>query len=172
MTINRESVSKNKDWNTPPEYIKLILNVFGYIDLDPCSNDYSTVPATFHFNKENNGLNKDWSFARTIFVNPPYGRNLDKTTIKDWINKCLEANNTGSEVIALIPVATNTKHWEIIFYSAAAICFIRTPRIKFYYNGEIVKKGAPMACAFIYWGNRPDRFRDNFSRLGKVIVCL
>lgn len=170
MTISRKSISNNKDWNTPPEYIEIVKNVLGNIELDPCSNDFSMVMADSSYNENIDGLKQNWSWAKTIFVNPPYGRNpQNKTTIKSWILKCIETYKNGnSEIIALIPVATNTKHWYEIFYTASAICFIKTPRVKFYLQGQLVKKGAPMGCAFIYWGFRPDRFRDSFSNLGKI----
>jgi len=35
MSAGRKSVSEKKDWNTPPKYIKPILEVLTEIELDP-----------------------------------------------------------------------------------------------------------------------------------------
>ena len=50
------------------------------IDLDPCSNEHSMVDADTKYILPTNGLTESWNYKR-IFVNPPYGRNSDGTTI-------------------------------------------------------------------------------------------
>ena len=37
MSAGRSNITEKTDWNTPPKYIKLILEMFGEINLDPCS---------------------------------------------------------------------------------------------------------------------------------------
>ena len=65
----------------------------------------------------------------------------------------------GSEIIALIPVATNTMHWKhFIFGEADAVCFLFDTRLKFLVNGTTDNKGAPMACAMVYWGGQYETF--------------
>lgn len=170
--ISRKPISLNKDWNTPIEYVEVIKNFFlGKIYLDPCSNEFSLVNAEIEYKLPKNGLEESWNYP-TIYVNPPYGRDKDsKTSIKTWIDKCREAHQKfNSEVIALIPVATNTKHWqENIFLTASAVCFLQVARLKFLCNGEVYNKGAPMACCLVYWGNNCNDFRKYFSSFGKVM---
>ena len=62
---------------------------------------------------EHNGLKANWNFKR-IYVNPPYGLDRKRGTgIKDWLYRCAQAHkNFGSEVLALVPVASNTGHWK------------------------------------------------------------
>jgi len=130
--------------------------------LDPCSNSYSLVDAMVEYRLPQDGLWESWDYP-TIFVNPPYGRNkINKITIKDWIQKCLETHiQYNSEVLALIPVATNTEHWKrYIFKKANCVCFLNDTRLKFLINGKDGGKGAPMACAIVYWGNN----RKNFGK--------
>jgi hypothetical protein len=75
-----------------------------------------------------------------------------------------------SEVLALVPVATNTRHWkDYVFGQAAAICFLYDTRLKFLVNGRDGGKGAPMSCAMIYWGNDFDRFLFKFRKFGAVV---
>lgn len=172
MTAGRQSVSSIKDWNTPPEYVEAVKQVLGEIALDPCSNEFSVVGAKHEWRLPEDSLTKEWNYP-TIYVNPPFGRDKEHgTTIKHWLAKCTESRKKYlSEVIALVPVATNTKHWQDnIFLNAYAICFLRVPRLKFILAGEVVAKGAPMSCCFVYWGDKVNRFGDVFKTLGKVVL--
>ncbi|WP_091542732.1 hypothetical protein [Thermoflexibacter ruber] len=42
-------------------------------------------------------------------------------------------------------------------------------RLRFLENGQDSGKGAPMACAMIYWGSHPQRFYDTFIEFGAVV---
>jgi hypothetical protein len=173
MSAGRRVNSLSQHWGTPPKYIKAITKFFGgHISLDPCSNEYSLVKASHKFLlPKNDGLIEKWDYP-TIFVNPPYGNDkVRKTTIKNWLAKCTHAHyEFGSEVLALVPIATNTRHWkEYVFTQAYAICFLYDTRLKFLENGKEGGKGAPMACAMIYWGKNYKRFYDIFINYGAVI---
>ena len=87
------------------------------------------------------------------------------------MKKCWETHNQySSEIIALVPVATNTRHWkDFIFGKASCVCFLYDTRVKFLINGEESDKGAPMACAIVYWGKRKERFKDVFTEHGYVV---
>jgi len=144
----------------------------GELALDPCSNEYSIVEAETEFMlPERDGLRQDWNYP-TIYMNPPYGADRERgTTIKNWLAKCaLTHNKYGSEILALVPVATNTGHWkQSVFGQARAICFLYDTRLKFLENGLDVGKGAPMSCAMIYWGVNYQRFYDIFIEFGAVV---
>lgn len=174
MTAGRQSISKTKDWCTPPKYVKTIKEMFcGQIELDPCSNKTSIVDAEVEFIlPDKDGLAERWGY-KTIFVNPPYGSDPQRgTTIKNWFAKMAEANEKyGSEVIALVPVATNTAHWKNYVYpKAAAICFLYDTRVKFFIDGKEDTKGAPMSCCIIYYGNRAEKFQELFSVHGATVL--
>lgn len=173
MTAGRNVVTKNKDWSTPLKYVNVVRKFFGgKIHLDPCSNHYSIVNAQVEYClPKHDGLRESWNFP-TIYVNPPYGIDREyKTSIKDWLRKCEGANRQHqSEVIALVPVATNTGHWKKYVYGKAmAICFLYDTRLRFLIEGKDGGKGAPMSCAFIYWGNYFERFFQAFIRFGAVV---
>lgn len=174
MTAGRTNINQtSQSWCTPPKYVKAILTFFdNKINLDPCSNIHSLIKADKCFMlPKNDGLNEEWNF-KNIFVNPPYGADRNsKTTIKDWIRKCLISHKQyNSEVLALIPVAPNTRHWkDYIFGKAAAICFLYDTRLRFYIDGHKDEKGAPMACAMVYWGNSPEKFINIFSEFGAAL---
>lgn len=173
MTAGRVVIGQSQHWGTPLKYVKAVKQFFnGAIDLDPCSNAHSIVKARIEYSlPEQDGLRESWDFA-TIYVNPPYGTDINRgTKIRDWMARCEEANRCyGSEVLALVPVATNTRHWKShVFGRATAICFLYDTRLKFLVNGRDEGKGAPMSCAMIYWGCDANRFNDIFMQFGAVV---
>ena len=173
MSAGRTVNSQSQSWGTPQKYVKAIKRFFGgIIDLDPCSNEYSIVHANTEFIlPQNDGLREDWNYP-TIYMNPPYGADRERgTTIRNWLEKCvLTHQKYGSEILALIPVATNTGHWKkCIFGQARAVCFLYDTRLKFLENGSGSGKGAPMACAMIYWGKNYDKFYNVFIEYGAIV---
>lgn len=172
MTAGRTVNSASHHWGTPTTYVQAVRAVLGEIALDPCSNEHSVVGAKTEYSlPETDGLAATWDFP-TIYVNPPYGADRDRgTTIRDWLRRCAESHrNHASEVIALVPVATNTSHWKNHVWSAAhAVAFLYDTRLKFLVNGRTGGKGAPMSCAMIYWGTHVERFLDVFSAFGAVV---
>lgn len=173
MTAGRTVISQSVNWCTPQKYVDAVKKVFsGYIALDPCSNKWSIVRAdTEYCLPEKDGLKESWNYSK-IYVNPPYGSDKENgTTIKHWLYKCAYAHLAyGSEVIALVPVATNTSHWkEYVWGQAAAVCFLYDTRLRFLVNGKDEGKGAPMSCAMIYWSKNIELFREVFNEYGAVV---
>ena len=147
MTAGRTVKSLSQDWGTPKKYVLAIRRVFGGgVDLDPCSNASSIVGAHVEYRlPEHDGLCESWDYHR-IFVNPPYGADRERgTTIKHWLHRCATAHQThGSEVLALVPVATNTGHWKkYVWGQAAAVAFLYDTRLRFLVSGRDQGKGAP-----------------------------
>jgi hypothetical protein len=173
MSAGRTVISKSQTWGTPQKYVNAVKDFFGGdISLDPCSNEFSIVNAIKEFSlPKHDGLKEKWDYP-TIYVNPPYGSDRERgTTIKHWLAKCAQSNKDfGSEVLALVPVATNTGHWKkSVFGQAKAVCFLYDTRLKFLENGLDVGKGAPMSCSMIYWGDRYEEFYNVFIEYGAVL---
>lgn len=173
MSAGRTVNSQSQIWGTPLKYVKAIKRLFGgSIALDPCSNEHSIVHAETEFMlPKNDGLREDWRYP-TIYMNPPYGADRERgTTIKNWLAKCaLTHQKYDSEILALVPVATNTGHWkQSVFGQARSLCFLYDTRLKFLENGSGEGKGAPMACAMIYWGQDYEKFYNIFIEYGAVI---
>lgn len=174
MTAGRNNAaSLSQDWCTPPKYVRAVREFFsGRIELDPCSNQHSIVKADVEYClPEKDGLHESWNY-HTIYVNPPYGADRKRgTTIRDWLRRCAGANaKHGAEVLALVPVAVNTRHWKLYVWGAAtAVAFLYDTRLRFLVNGKDAGKGAPMACAMVYWGQDYERFESIFLRFGAVV---
>ncbi|MDR0466900.1 MAG: phage N-6-adenine-methyltransferase [Deltaproteobacteria bacterium] len=173
MSAGRAINTISQSWGTPHKYVNAVKEVFGgHIDLDPCSNEFSIVNATREYRlPQHDGLQESWNYP-TIYVNPPYGIDKERgTTIKDWLAMCSLAHEEyHSEVQALVPIAANTMHWKkYVFTKARAICFLYDTRLRFLENGIDAGKGAPMACAMIYWGNNQSKFYEVFIGHGAVV---
>lgn len=173
MTAGRKLNTLSQEWGTPEKYVDAVREFFGgKIHLDPCSSEYSIVDALTEYRlPKHDGLKESWDYP-TIYMNPPYG--IDKahgTSIKKWLCRCAVAHRDHkAEILALVPVATNTGHWKkYVFANATGVCFLYDTRLKFLVNGENGGKGAPMSCAMIYWGKSFDRFDSIFSKFGAVI---
>lgn len=175
MTISRVSITENKEWYTPAALIQSVYHVFGGIPaLDPCANNGSCVAASTRYTLQEgkDGLKESWNGFPTIYCNPPYGSDKDRgTTIADWLSKCASAAAEGSEVIALIPVAPNTRHWkDHVFPSCSRICFCKTSRFRF---DGVDQKGAPMAIAVVYWGTKNTlQFDAIFASWGAIVAPI
>ena len=99
--------SKTNEHYTPTKVVNHVIEFYnGVIDLDPCSNsvDNPNVPAEFHYAVELDGLQLPW--AGKVFVNPPYGRELNK-----WVNKTVYEYESGRarEILLLVPSRTDTQ---------------------------------------------------------------
>jgi hypothetical protein len=160
--MDRVLFSKTRvDWNTPWLIVDRSVKTLAVIDLDPCSNPASIVPARKAYSLENNedGLSADWGTG-SVYVNPPYGR-----AIGAWVEKCNQAYARGSRaVIALVPARTDAK-WFQTCWTATAICFLRG-RLKFLGAAS----SAPFPSAVIYWGTNKPGFRESFANIGKIIT--
>jgi hypothetical protein len=173
VSAGRQSVTSNKDWCTPIKYVAAVKQLWGgKIDLDPCSSKYSIVGAATEFLLPGtDGLREEWNYP-TIYVNPPYGNDRERgTTIRDWFKKIAVTHQRyNNEIIALVPVATNTSHWKkYVFPIASSICFLYDTRLKFIIEGTDSNKGAPMSCCVIYYGGRRSSFMDVFSPFGATL---
>jgi len=172
ISAGRQINTLTQSWCTPTKYVDAINKFFNNnIDLDPCSNLDSIIEAKVKYILPTDGLSQNWNY-HNIYINPPYGRDVErKTTIKDWLKKIYNTYyEYNSDILALIPVATNTSHWKkYVFGKAMGICFLYDTRLKFRINGNEDNKGSPMACCMVYWGKDFERFKDVFEEFGWVV---
>jgi hypothetical protein len=159
--------SHSVEWYTLDEFLALVTEVLGQIDLDPCANPQKTVPAKQHFTKEDDGLAKSWS--GTVFLNPPYGEGLE-----NWISKLIEEHKQGKviEAIALLPGHIESRWFALLRdYDR---CHVQG-NLKFR-RGEGPNKGeetpAPHPSVAFYLGNDHRKFFRVFSRIGQVLRVL
>jgi phage N-6-adenine-methyltransferase len=151
--------SEQDEWLSPRSIIVRVQEVFGEIDLDPCSNPVGepNVPAKTYFTAADNGLQRSWHGR--VFINPPYSQ------IVHWIEKLHDEFECGrvTEAITLVPSRTDTG-W-FVGLRDAVICFVRG-RLAF--SGS--RNTAPFPSAVAYFGPDLDRFQAAFDDLGDIWV--
>lgn len=147
--------------NTPRWLVDKITDFLDGIELDPCTGEDNPCYADRFFTPDDDGLSRAW-MARSLFCNPPYGREIGLWTFSLADNYC--RGNIG-EAIALLPARTDTKWWaELAGYP---VCFIRG-RLKF----NDCEQSAPFPSALVYLGNNWRGFRDAFQDIGLIYVPI
>lgn len=147
---------------TPAVIVDAVIDVFGEIDLDPCSNskDAPNVPALYHYTVADDGLSLPW--VGKVYMNPPYGR-----SIGEWVNKLTESLDTGvTEAIALVPARVDTQWWNALTARYSMVCFV-SGRLTFIGNED----AAPFPSAVVYLsqsGKNALAFYDVFSQFGRI----
>ena len=132
--------AKTHEWETPQDLFDK-LNAEFHFELDPCATIDNAKCDRF-FTIEQDGLAQDWTQYRSIFVNPPYGREIAL-----WAEKAYETARSGkSTVVLLVPARTDTKWFHDYVLGKAEIRFIRG-RIRF--GGA--KAGAPFPSVIIIY---------------------
>lgn len=152
--------SDSAEWYTPPAIIAKVVELFGAIDLDPCSNDKNTprVPARQHYTKDDNGLLQHWTGR--VYMNPPYGRE-----IVDWIEALCEQYESGDVLqgIALVPARTDTEWFNRL--RDYPRCFVKG-RLSFSDNSN----PAPFPSMVVYLGRDLEGFIEIFGSIGDVFT--
>lgn len=153
-----------QDYASPPEVVEP-LQAFKPIDLDPCSNEHSIVPARIKIALPGDGLAAAWHEVEHTYVNPPYEDQAP------WLLKCAIESIVfdANTITALIPAAVETAAFvEYVFGTAKAIAFWKK-RLRFLGpNGAI--SGNTLPSALCYWGSEPERFYWHFSEYATVII--
>ena len=128
--------SNSDDWETPQDLFDELNEEF-HFKLDVCADSNNKKCDNF-FDKYQNGLKKHWFTYETVWMNPPYGRDIGK-----WIKKAYEESLRGCRVVCLLPARTDTKWWHD-YCMKGEIRFIKG-RLKF--SGS--KNSAPFPSAIV-----------------------
>lgn len=115
--------SKTDQWSTPQKFFNELDKEFNFV-LDPCC-DSSNQKCEVGFFKDDDGLSRNWSNYGSVFINPPYGREIGK-----WVQKAYEESQKGCVAVCLLPSRTDTRWFHDYIYGKAEIRFIKG-RLKF-----------------------------------------
>jgi site-specific DNA-methyltransferase (adenine-specific) len=139
--------SENSEWETPPELFNTLNDVF-HFTLDPCATKQNAKCKKF-YTKKQDGLKQSWK-GESVFVNPPYGREVDKWVYKAYVTLI---ENKKSLIVMLLAARTETKRWQVmILPNAKVICFLKK-RVKFLLNGKV--RGSPaFPSAIVVFGTK------------------
>ena len=115
--------SKSNTWETPQAFYDELAQRYNFT-LDPCCES-STAKCSKYFTEADDGLSQEWG-GETVFMNPPYGREISK-----WIQKAYtESRKSETTVVCLIPARTDTRYWHEYCMKAHEIYFVKG-RLKF-----------------------------------------
>ena len=150
MAVNAGLMSsKTTEWETPPEIYDPLHEEFNF-ELDPCAS-FLNHKCNLFFTADiiDDGLRQPWaSRAKSVFMNPPYGREIGK-----WVAKASAEATKGALVVCLLPARTDTSWWHnYVMPYASEIRFLRG-RVKFI--REDGKTGpAPFPSAVVIFGKK------------------
>ena len=160
--VGKLSDAHNRDfYGTPRKWIELSRRVMGGIELDPASCEVANqhiVKADRYFDESMDALKQDW-YARTLFLNPPYGRSLRKFADKfrsEW-----EAGRIGQAII-LVNNTTETGAFDQFARCSSAQAQPRR-RIQFVgVDGRRSDDSNTRGQVFFYCGGRLKTFSNAF----------
>lgn len=149
-------------WLTPPE----IVEALGPFDLDPCP----CLPQPFPTARrviEGDGLAAEWPPGESVWLNPPYGRELGR-----WLSK-LAGHGNG---IALVFARTETRaFFDAVWGRASALLFFRG-RLHFHHpDGRRAAGNSGGPSVLVAYGEemtrRLIRLRDRGALVRETVPC-
>jgi phage N-6-adenine-methyltransferase len=135
-------MSRKDDWGTPRRVFDALNAEFGFT-LDPCATPENAKCEKF-YTKNDDGLSKSWA-GETVFMNPPYGKEVSA-----WMEKAY--SETSATVVCLVSARTDTKWWHRYCMKADEIRFF-TRRLEFEGTGN--KAPFPSALIIFKVGRNP-----------------
>ncbi len=168
------TMSGSNEWHTPPEHIRLVKRVLGCIELDPasCEEANQIVQAQRYYTASQDGLRQSWR-AKTLFLNPPYGRGQDHRSNQDlWSCKLIEEYENGhvAEAILLINASTGTEWFQRLVWRGYLMCLVKG-RIRFYGRGKS-ELGPTHDNVFVYFGSKNEQFITVFGQVGALVKSI
>ena len=159
--INQDS--GNFEYYTPSEIVDLAREVMQEIDLDPFSSEKAneSVMADDFYIEADDGLAQDWHGR--VWMNHPFSREMNKKCVAKLVAE-YERGNT-KEACCITFAATSESWFRPLLQFKQ--CFIHG-RTNFYLPDGTKKKGVTKGSVVTYLGERPERFKRIFSRIGTV----
>ena len=142
------------DWYTPPAIVEALGGKEGF-DLDPCTpEDPSSLPAPTArrmIRPSEDGLATPWWPRAFVWLNPPYGKGMDK-----WMAKL--ANHPGGGV-ALVPAHMDPAwmHEFVLNHPNTTAILLTRGRLKFMRPDGSTGTAAPTGSVFVAYGQRAAR---------------
>jgi site-specific DNA-methyltransferase (adenine-specific) len=143
--------SRSEEWGTPQELFDN-LDMYYEFTLDPCAAPWNHK-CDRYFTVEDNGLEQSWANER-VFMNPPYGRGIDK-----WMEKAYnESKYNRAFVIVLVHARTDTNWWHDWAMRATKIWLINGRMTFDDTDGTPADNPAPFpSCVIMYEPHNLDR---------------
>lgn len=166
--INQDS--GNYEYYTPSHIIELARTVMdGRIHTDPFSSPIANerVKASRIYTKEEDALLPENKWTGNVWMNHPFGREMNKKAIQKLISEYKNRNMTQA---CCITFAATSEGWFAPLL-AFPQCFIHG-RTNYYLADGTLKKGVTKRSVVTYVGpvEKWDRFKEVFSSIGTVKI--
>lgn len=146
MSISKVFFSReHEEWGTPQDLFDRLDAEF-HFTLDPCAS-IENHKCGAYFTIKQDGLLQEWAQDHSsVFMNPPYGKNISM-----WMQKARDEAKKGATVVCLVPSRTSTIWWhKHVERFASEVRFIKG-KLKF--NGH--KNTAPFPSVIVIY--RPEK---------------
>lgn len=155
----------NDDRNTPEEVLEPVRRFFGLIELDPCSNEWSTVGARISYTIDDDGLSRPWNEANG-FVNPPWS-NCAPFCFKGICDHI----DYGIELLYWLPCYPETGYSRALYRYASRVCFWHR-RVSHPLHGDPASSGSMWPTQLVYLGGRAEEFDEVFGDYGTTMMPI
>jgi site-specific DNA-methyltransferase (adenine-specific) len=142
-------------WETPPEVFEPLNAEFNFT-LDACASADSAKCARY-FDERADGLVQDWG-TETVWMNPPYGRE-----VYAWTRKARIASCAGALVVGLLPASTDLAWWHDDVVGLAEVRYIRG-RVRFLTGGAYRASGFFASVVVVWRRGLPRRWQLSLTR--------
>lgn len=157
-------------WSSPELLWRPTLVAMGRteFDLDPCTNDHSSVPALVRWMRRDSVDGEPipgWPAGSLVWMNPPYSAPAAWVSLLLW--HCTKrAKVERCEAVALLPCDPSVRWWRDV-WRADRLCWVdRRPRFE---PAPGIKASSSMgAVVLAYYGTRGARWARAHRHLGPV----
>lgn len=122
--------SDTGEWDTDQTVVDDLATVFKW-NLDICASRPNVCET--YFSQEQDAFNYDWAEYLLRYMNPVYGRGMDK-----WVKEVHRIRRSGATV-CLLPARTDTAMWQKYVPDASLVTFIKG-RLKFGSDESWIKR--------------------------------
>lgn len=153
-------------WFTPPEILDPVRELFGGIDLDPCTIESNPTEANNWFTEDEDGLGAEWHYCDNAFVNPPYGKAL-----YTWIEKVVTEAASGMKIVLLVSASSrwDQAKWQRIYSPQLTTFVMPRGRVKFLDENGVQQKSPPYPSVLYCYNIDPADVAKAFGHLGTVV---
>lgn len=145
------------EWGTPQALFDLLNDRFRF-DLDAAASEVNAKHEQY-FTKDDDALSRCWNYNpllfRSVWLNPPYGRDIGK-----WLAKAYEESREGAVVVVLTFARTDTRWWHDYAMKASEVMLIKG-RVKFERDGVPQQAAPAPSCVLVFtpWCEGPPVLR-------------
>ena len=120
MLQTKVHFSSETDLWATPQWLFDELDSRYHFTLDPCATTQN-AKCRKYYTEAQDGLAQSWD-GETVFMNPPYGREIGK-----WVKKAVDSR---ASVVMLLPARTDTRWFHDYIYGKCEVVFLKG-RLKF-----------------------------------------